>query len=362
MSQLYIGVMSGTSLDGIDISLCEISDAKCTELYFKEYEYDAKIKQDLLSIIAGSCSAQKLGALNYSLGLMYADALSEFIDTNKINKEDVIAIGLHGQTIWHEPNSNTPFSMQLGDASLVSKKVGIDVVSDFRSGDVALGGQGAPFAPVFHKFLFDDAKKNIAVLNLGGIANISILGEKLIGYDIGPANILLDLWIQDKKQKKYDAKGKWAKKGQVNEILLKSFLDEPYFKKELPKSTGRELFNASWLEQKLFGLMVLDIDVQATLLELSVVSIKNALDTFECDELLVCGGGAKNDFLMKRLEEELSNIEVMSIDAKGVRADSLEAMAFAWFAKKRIHKEKVALKDVTGATQDAILGAIYAKN
>ncbi len=362
MSELYIGVMSGTSLDGIDISLCEIDDSRCKELHSAYYRYDAKIKEDVLKSIVSCVRLKSIGELNHALGRSYATAIQKFLTTNSLASSSIKAIGLHGQTLWHEPNSDTPFSMQLGDASLVSKLVGIDVVSDFRSADIAVGGQGAPLTPAFHKFMFDDAKRKTAVLNLGGIANITLLDDKLLGYDVGPANILLDAWIQKIKNKKYDSRGKWAKKGQVNEELLEVFLDEPYFKKPYPKTTGRELFNLDWLEEKLYGCMLIDVDVQATLVELGVISITNELKRFTIEELIVCGGGAKNDFFIKRLEESLPNVNVVLSDAKGVSGDSLEAMAFAWFAKKRVHNEVLDLKDVTGASKNTLLGAIYASD
>jgi len=362
MSELFIGVMSGTSLDAIDISLCEISKDRCIEIHSGEYPYDAKLKVDILYAIANPITLKQVGELNYSLAKAYASALSTFISTNKIDKTKVQAVGLHGQTLWHEPNSTKPFSMQLGDASLVSKLVGIDVVSDFRSGDVALGGQGAPFTPAFHKFIFDYETKKVAVLNLGGIANLSILSDKLVGFDTGPANILMDLWIQKKQSKKYDENGTWAKSGNSDARLLKRMLDEMFFKKNAPKSTGRELFNESWLDEKLIGLTLSDEDVQATLLELTLMSVKNELLKYKVNELLVCGGGSRNEYLMLRLAEELPHIDVKTTDNVGVASSSLEAMAFAWLAYKRVAKEEVGLKDVTGASRDTVLGAIYASN
>ena len=362
MLELYIGVMSGTSLDGIDISLCEIDGSVCKELLNAEYNYDAKIKEDVLHAIKNPISLKQLGELNHHLALSYSQAINTFLKTNSLASSSIKAIGLHGQTLWHEPNSATPFSMQLGDASLVSKLTGIDVVSDFRSADIALGGEGAPLTPAFHKYMFDAKGKNVAVLNLGGIANLSIIGDKLLGFDTGPANILMDLWTQKSLGKSYDAKGVFAKSGSLDERLLKRFLDEIFFRKKAPKSTGRELFNEAWLEEKLLGLSLDAKDVQATLLELSIITIKNELIKFKVDELLVCGGGSKNEYMMSRLDEELKNIVVTTTDEVGVNSDSLEAMAFAWFAYKRVQKQVVELKDVTGASRDGVLGAVYAHN
>lgn len=359
MSELFIGVMSGTSLDAIDISLCEVNEDRFIEVVSNEYPYDEEIKVEVLNAISNPITLKQVGELNYRLGKAYASALNTFISTNKIDKSKVIAIGLHGQTLWHEPNSTYPFSMQLGDASLVSKEVGIDVVSDFRSGDVALGGQGAPFTPAFHKMMFKN--NNTAILNLGGIANITILGRKTIGYDIAPANMLLDSWIFKVKNEAYDVGGMWASGGSVDEELLSKLLDEPFFKKEYPKSTGRELFNLKWLEDKL----PLDVkntqDIQRTLVELLVRCVYKETQAHKVKELILCGGGAYNSFVKFRLEE-LLGIDVKSSNELGVSADSLESMAFAWLAYKRVHKEVVNLKDVTGASKDTILGAIYAGN
>lgn len=360
MNRLYMGIMSGTSLDGIDISLCEISNSKCKEVYSKEYTFDEAIKFDVLNAISTTVTLKQLGELNYRLGLQYSLVIDNFLDDFKVDKTNIKAIGLHGQTLWHEPNTKFPFSMQLGDASLVSKYVEIDVVSDFRSADIALDGQGAPLTPAFHKLMFSHIGVKSAVLNLGGIANITILSDKTIGYDIAPANILLDAWIYKIKNKKYDAEGMWASGGSIDEKLLSKMLDEPFFKKDFPKSTGRELFNMEWLENKLDLKVYNTQDVQRTLVELLVMCTKKEVQTHKIEQLILCGGGAHNSFVKYRLEEAIG-IDVKISDDFGVNSDSLEAMAFAWLAYKRVHLEKVDLKDVTGARKNAILGALYAK-
>lgn len=361
MSELYIGVMSGTSLDGIDISLCEISDVNYNEVYSNEYTLDKDLKQNILDAVSSIITLKKFGELNCRLGLRYAQVINEFLDEFEINKSNIKAIGLHGQTLWHEPNSQYPFSMQLGDASFVSKSVGIDVVSDFRSADIALGGQGAPFTPAFHKHIFSNVKVKSAVLNLGGIANITILGEKVLGYDIAPANMLLDSWIQKIKDESYDAGGMWASGGSIDEELLSQMLNEPFFKKDFPKSTGRELFNMEWLEDKLSLKIYNTQDVQRTIVELLVRCVEKEVQTHKIEQLILCGGGAHNSFVKHRLEE-LLGIDVKLSEEFGVSADSLEAMAFAWLAYKRVHLQQVDLKDITGARKNGILGAIYAGN
>jgi len=359
MNKLYIGVMSGTSLDGIDISLCEISKLRCKEIYSKEYIFDKDLKYDILNLISSTITLKQLGELNSRLGMQYSLAISNFLDHFKVDKTKVKAIGLHGQTLWHEPDSKYPFSMQVGDASLVSKYVNIDVVSDFRSADIALGGQGAPLTPAFHQLMFCDTKVKSAVLNLGGIANITILDDKTIGYDIAPANILLDGWIYKIKKQKYDASGMWASGGCVDEELLGKMLDESFFKKDFPKSTGRELFNMEWLEKKLSLKVYNPQDVQRTLVELLIKCIQKEVQIHKIEQLVLCGGGIHNSFIKYRLKEVLG-IDVKTSDELGINGDFLEAMAFAWLAYKRVNLQKVDLKDITGAKQNGVLGAIYA--
>lgn len=360
MGKLYIGVMSGTSLDGIDISLCEIKNESIELLYANEYNFDENLKKDILESINGSTTLKTIGKLDTRLGVLFSRAINTFLIKNKIDKKTISAIGLHGQTLWHEPNSKTPFSMQLGNASLVTVETGIKVICDFRQKDIALGGQGAPFAPAFHQFLFSRLKENIAVLNIGGMANLSILGKNLLGYDTGCGNVLLDYWVSKNENKSYDEDGLWAKSGKVNQELLDDFLNEKYFFKAPPKSTGRELFNGKWLEEKLFKYNYISKqDVQATLLALTIKSIVQEIKKHTLEMLIVCGGGVKNKELMRGLKEDLWEIEVCSSDECGVSSSYMEAMAFAWLAYKRDNKEVVDIKSVTGAKENSILGCIY---
>ena len=354
-------MMSGTSLDGIDIALCSIDKDNIQTLATKEYEYNQEIKKDILHAISNPVTLEFIGTLNHKLGLMYSEAIEKFLDQFDIDIKKITAIGLHGQTVWHDPNSSTAFSMQLGDGALVAKKVGIDVVNDFRSADVANGGQGAPLTPAFHKALFDDQQS--AVLNLGGIANITILSDDFIGFDVGVANILSDYWINKNKGKSYDKEGQWASLGNVNEALLNSLLSDPYFDLAAPKSTGREYFNASWLENKLHSFTHISaVDVQATLIEFVIDPIVQALKDKAIKRLIVCGGGAKNSFLMQRLSQKIDSVKVIKSDECGVNSDFLEAIAFAWLAYKRINHQTIDLRSITGAVKPTILGAIHAKD
>jgi anhydro-N-acetylmuramic acid kinase len=357
--ELYIGVMSGTSLDGIDIALCEIDDTSCKLIKAQEFPFNKALKDEILDVISNSTNLKQLGTIDAKLGYLYANAIHNFIQTNNLNKNSIKAIGLHGQTLWHEPEGDFPFSMQLGDANRVVAKTGLKTVADFRGMDIANGGQGAPFAPAFHQFIFGSLEGNIAVLNIGGMANITILGEELQGWDTGCGNVLLDMWISQTQQKAYDREGAFARSGTLHVELLETMLEDAYFKKQPPKSTGREYFNQTWLANylPLFNTIP-ENDIQRTLLELTAKTVANDINATQTDKLIICGGGSKNGFLMQRLDA-LTTCEILISDALGVSSDSLEAMAFAWFAYKRVHREIVALHSVTGAKKDALLGAMY---
>ena len=359
MREKYIGVMSGTSLDGIDIALCEVDSTSCTLLASHEYPFDKELKDTILAAISSPITLAFLGQLDSRLGELFANAIVSFMDENKIAPKDITAIGLHGQTLWHEPNGTFPFSMQLGNPNILTAKTSIRVVTDFRRKDIALGGQGAPFAPAFHKEMFGSLKRNTAVLNIGGIANISFLEERLRGYDTGPGNVLMDYWINECKGLAYDKDGKFAASGSVNDDLLQSFLEDAYFTKNPPKSTGREYFNGTWLANHLpLFQSVKDEDIQRTLLELTAQSVANEVKKSATDLLIICGGGAKNSLLMRRMRE-FCEVEVKKSDDYGINSDFMEAMVFAWLAYKRIHSEKVELSLVTGAREDTVLGGIY---
>ena len=361
-SQIYIGVMSGTSLDGVDVALCEIDAKSCRLLASYEHPFPAKLKEDVLYAITHAVTFQTIGELDIKLGRLFAEAINSFIETNSLSHENIKAIGLHGQTLWHEPDSSYPFSMQLGSANEVLAATGIDVIADFRGADVANGGEGAPFAPAFHQEIFSHLGSNIAVVNIGGMANISYLGNELLGWDIGCGNVLMDSFMQRTQNKAYDREGAFAKSGNVNMELLQAMLKDEYFTKIPPKSTGREYFNVAWLDSYLQDFQgISDADIQRTLLELTAVSIANEANRLQVSKIIICGGGAKNSFLIQRLDA-LCRGEVTKSDAYGVSSDFLEAMIFAWLAYKRVHRQAVNLKSVTGAKKNAILGAYYAAN
>jgi len=357
----YIGIMSGTSLDGVDVVLCEINASVCTLVYSLEYPLSLELKSDILTMIKGKCTLETVGQIDHRLGLLFTQAVDALLVRENIDASSIKAIGLHGQTLWHEPMGTFPFSMQLGDSNILNAKTGIPVVGDFRRKDVALGGQGAPFAPAFHEFIFKNIKKSVAIVNIGGMANITVLDEKLIGYDTGCGNVLLDMWSAEHQGMSYDKDGAWSRSGNVDYKLLDAMMSDAYFTMKYPKSTGREKFNKAWLEDMLTRRgsavcsLLLEEDVQRTLLELTALSISNEVLKFNRDVLILCGGGAKNSFLVERIKALIPNVEVVIAQ----NADYIEAMTFAWLAYKRVHKEVVNLKDVTGANENAILGGIY---
>lgn len=359
MSELYIGVMSGTSLDGVDVTVCDIGVSGCKELHSFEYPFPRELKDEILNIISGSTTLEQIGTLHTKLGYLYSKCINSFLDKFEIKPKDITAIGLHGQTLWHNPHAMNPFSMQLGCPNVVVAQTQIKVVADFRSMDIANGGEGAPFAPAFHQEIFGSSDKKVAVVNIGGMANITLLTKELKGFDIGVGNALLDYWTQTCKNEPYDKDGEFSASGKVNEELLYSFLDDEYFAKTPPKSTGREYFNPTWLSGHLPTFQTIkDEDIARTLLELTAKSIANDVKTTDANLLIVCGGGTKNSFLMKRLKE-LCKIEIKISDELGVNSDYVEAMAFAWFAYKRVHNKQVELKSVTGARKNSVLGGIY---
>ncbi len=363
LTERYIGIMSGTSMDGVDVALCTINAGRCKLVSALEYPFDAQLKETILSMINTETTLQQVGQLHHRLGKLFGEAVNALLAREKIDPKLVKAIGCHGQTLWHEPGGKYPFSMQLGDANVIAAMTGIDVVSDFRNKDIALGGEGAPFAPVFHRFLFQANDKKRGVLNIGGMANLTVLDDRLIGFDTGPGNVLMDLWVHKHQELRFDRDGSWAKAGKADQSLLQEFLREPYFAKEAPKSTGRELFNLHWLGKVLRSHRAVSTEnVQATLLELTVQSIAIEVQKYALEELMVCGGGVNNVYLMQRLAQVLEGVKVSATDEYGVESQHMEAMVFAWLAYKRVYREPVELKDVTGARSNGILGGVYAKD
>jgi len=364
---LYIGVMSGTSIDAVDTALVEITSASISLIDQHTTAIPEPVKQAILSIASGEqTNIQAIGQLDNKLGYLYAEAVNQLLEKSAYQAKDITAIGNHGQTVFHQPQGDSSFTMQLGDANIIACKTGITTIADFRRKDMALGGQGAPLVPAFHQSVFAAKEASVVVLNIGGIANISVLqpDKPTKGYDTGPGNMLLDSWIKKQLGKAYDHDAAYCRSGKIIPELLSLCLQENYFSLTAPKSTGRELFNLGWLEQKLSQLKLnySGEDVQATLVELTAVSITEQVKQYQtgsCPELLVCGGGANNPAIMSRLSQLLPQWHVCRTDDRGVSSDSMEAMAFAWLARQRIYNLPSNLPEVTGASKAASLGVIY---
>jgi len=363
----YIGVMSGTSLDGVDVVLAAIDDRMVAQQASLSWPIPVSLKEAILAISQGQqLTLSQLGQLDSRLGKLFADAVLALLKQENLRPQDIVAIGCHGQTVWHEPGGDAPHTLQIGDNNQIVARTGITVVGDFRRRDMALGGQGAPLVPAFHQALLAHPVERRMVLNIGGIANLSLLfpGLPVRGYDTGPGNMLMDAWIWRQKGQPYDKDARWASTGSVIRPLLQQMLSDPWFARPAPKSTGREYFNYGWLERQLAHFPGLaGSDVQATLAELTAVSIaEQVLLSGGCERLLVCGGGGRNPLVMARLASLLPGIEVGTTDEAGISGDDMEALAFAWLAWRTVAGLPGNLPSVTGASQPSVLGAIFPAN
>jgi anhydro-N-acetylmuramic acid kinase len=354
--------MSGSSLDGLDFALVKQDDRpRLLGTYY------IPMPEELRAELLGLCSSgpdelARAGIAEQKWVRLAAQGVLALLDQQNVLAGEIRAIGSHGQTIRHEPARG--FTVQIGNPALLAELTGITVVSDFRKRDIAAGGQGAPLVPAFHEALFDDNKDYRAVLNVGGFSNLSLIeiDKPVSGFDSGPGNVLLDAWIQAQRGLSYDKDGAWSESGTVNADLLKSMLSDQFFQTKGPKSTGREVFNLGWVHHHLFQLPTLKPeDVQATLLEVTALSITESLQSAQAQtkELLVCGGGAHNKALMKRLALLLPNTKVSSTAEFGVDPDWVEAMAFAWLAHCAMENVPANRPSVTGAKGLRVLGAIY---
>ena len=359
---LYIGVMSGTSLDGLDIALVE--QGASLRLVASHYvPMPPKLRGDLLALCAsGPDEIARAALAENQWATLAAEGIHALLQEQGLTVADIRAIGSHGQTVRHEPARG--FTIQIGNPALLAELTGITTVADFRRRDVAAGGQGAPLVPAFHDSLFTTPGHHLAVLNVGGFSNLSLIepDKPVSGFDCGPGNVLLDAWINLRQGLDYDRDGAWAATGQVHPALLASLLSDPFFASTGPKSTGREVFNLPWLQAHLARLpSITDADVQATLLELSARSIVDSLRQAQpqTDELLVCGGGVHNQTLMARLAQLLPQTRVDSTASHGVDPDWVEAMAFAWLARCCLEGISANRPSVTGARGLRVLGAIY---
>jgi len=366
----YIGLMSGTSLDGVDGTLVAFgeTDADLQVRAHAHRPFDGALRAELLALnTPGPAELHRSALAANALVAVYAKVVTALLEQSGISRQQVRAIGAHGQTVRHRPGEfdGIGYTVQLNAPALLAEQTGIDVVADFRSRDIAAGGTGAPLVPAFHRAVFGRRDATVAVLNLGGIANLTVLHRdgRTIGFDCGPANVLMDLWIHRHSGAAFDGEGSWAASGTVVSPLLASMQADPYFKRSPPKSTGRDLFDAAWLERHLrvATASLRPEDVQATLAELTALACAHDMTRHASDarDLLVCGGGALNGDLMRRLAKHLPHVSVRSTDSAGLPANQVEACAFAWLARASLDRKPGNLPEVTGAKGLRILGALY---
>jgi len=371
---MFIGLMSGTSMDGVDGVLANFDDhnGPVSILARASRPFPPALRAELLALnTPGDNELHRAALAANALVRIYAQVVADLLASGQVQASDVAAIGAHGQTVRHRPQEfdDTGYTLQLNQPALLAELCGIDVVADFRSRDVAAGGQGAPLVPPFHRAAFGHASQVRAVLNIGGISNVTLLpgaqtatDAPLIGFDCGPGNALMDAWCQLHTSAAFDDRGQWGATGAVHAGLLAVLQDDAFFAKPPPKSTGRDLFNMSWLCQRLQGLEGLaPQDVQATLTQLTAWACARALQwgPQACEMLIVCGGGAHNDGLMQRLRTALGSTQLCSSADVGVSPTEVEALAFAWLARQTLLRKTASLPSVTGAQGARILGAVY---
>jgi anhydro-N-acetylmuramic acid kinase len=367
---LYIGLMSGTSLDGIDAVLAKIGpNGETSTQAAVSVPFSPELRKTLFELqTPGANELHRENQAGNALSLAYAEAVSQLLKRENLKPTDITAIGAHGQTIRHQPLlGDMAYTHQTLNAALLAEKTGIDVVADFRSRDLAAGGHGAPLVPAFHAQQFTSSE-NVAILNIGGIANLTLLpiSGAVTGFDCGPGNMLMDAWIAKHQGNALDESGNWALQGKANEALLKKMLSDSFFKKAPPKSTGRDDFHLNWLQEKIDGENYQAEDVQATLLHLTAHSALEALVSHapQTQKLIVCGGGARNNALMNLLKVKAQRLfqqplEIITSDAAGIDPQLVEGLAFAWLAWAHKEKRPANLPAVTGAKGPRILGAYY---
>ncbi|MGZ4970245.1 MAG: anhydro-N-acetylmuramic acid kinase [Methylobacter sp.] len=383
MPEFYIGLMSGTSLDGIDAALVDFKDNKVRLVSFEYHPFTADIQSTIqqLSKPDALVSLKEYGTMDTRLGHLFAETVNALLAKADIPTASIKAVGSHGLTIYHAPEirppgmlevsqsvgnrcDKFPFSLQIGDPNIIAELTGITTVADFRRRDIAVKGQGAPLVPAFHQAVFHHPDEHRCIVNIGGIANITVLpkqrSEKVIGFDTGPGNTLMDLWIKLQRNQAYDKNGAWAKTGTINHDLVTLLKQDTYFNTAPPKSTGKEYFSLPWVYQYFDAFSYKPEDVQASLCCLTAITICDAIKKHapSTERVLICGGGIHNEYLLELIQQ---NIEcpVESTEPYGLHPDHVEAMAFAWLARQTLNNLPGNLKEVTGATDPVILGGIY---
>jgi anhydro-N-acetylmuramic acid kinase len=367
--KLYIGLMSGTSADGIDLALVDFTDNN-PQLVASYYQtYSTEIYNKIISLYnPADNEIDRACHLDIELAQLFSQAINTFLQQQQLSAKDITAIGNHGQTIRHRPNSPHAYTLQIGCSQTLATLTNIKVIGQFRRKDMVLGGQGAPLVPAFHRVIFQEESSPVFVVNIGGIANITYLpcnGEHILGFDTGPGNALLDDWYKKHHQQHYDHNGSWASTGKICHTLLALFLQDPYFKKKPPKSSGREYFNLDWLTKYLNTPTISTLnlpaeDIQATLTALTAKTISEQIIVLASSaKIYLCGGGIHNRYLKSLLLNELPSFDIMLTNQKGINSDSLEAMAFAWLAFAYNKKLLSNIPAVTGASKAVTLGCQF---
>ena len=371
---LYLGLISGTSADGIDVAAVDLRGAQVELVAGRTYPWDDRLRAQILRVSQQEplISLDELGELETAVADAFAQAALKLVEDFALDRSALRALGSHGQTLRHRPSGPRPFTLQIGDPSRIAERTGFTVVADFRRRDVAAGGQGAPLVPAFHRAVFSAEGEPRAVLNIGGIANLSLLGGSalspvegaqapVLGFDCGPGNGLMDAWCLRHRGQAYDAGGAFAAEGEVDPGLLRRLLDDPYLAAPPPKSSGRDRYHLAWLESQMAGVSAAPADVQATLLEFTAISIAQALERWQPQgrRVLVCGGGVHNSRLLSRLRALLPGRIIESTAAHGVDPDFVEAMTFAWLARETLAGRPGNLCEATGARGPRVLGGVW---
>lgn len=360
----WIGLMSGTSMDGIDAVLVSFQGKTVRIHEALSTPYPENLRQRLVLASQNQATPDEVGELDTLTGKLFADAAENLIRNSGIERSSIRAIGSHGQTLRHQPSGLGRFSLQVGNPSIIAEKTGVTTVGDFRSRDMAAGGQGAPLVPAFHQHFFGSESEDRCILNLGGIANITWIpsdqNNPVTGFDTGPANALMDAWCHEQTGRAFDEDGQWAQEGIVDQALLSDMLSDAYFERLPPKSTGKEKFNLEWVKTLVLRHReTRPEDVQRTLLQLSVITAVRQMPQSPGMAVYACGGGTRNRLLMSELSQALSPIRVLNTDELGLDPQWVEPTAFAWLARKTMERKPGNLAEVTGAKGPRILGAIY---
>ena len=364
VDNIFIGLMTGTSSDSLDLAAIQYTKKDFKILGLQNFDIPDNLKGEILkNSQALKIDWSSIDFLDKELGKFFSISIQNFLKSMSLEKNQITAIGSHGQTIKHQPNAKKPFSLQIGNPQLISDDLGITVVGKFRDDDIDAGGQGAPISPVFHKEVFASLLEKRVIINIGGITNITLLDkDSVIGFDTGPGNCLIDAWNRNNGRGNYDVNGQWARSGNIDQNLLNSLMSDEYFLLDHPKSTGPDYFNLTWLK-KYLGTDYPDLqvnDIQATLTELTALSLTNNLETLgiQKDNIFFCGGGIHNSYLIERISKRL-NKECLTTQELDIDPDYLEAICFAWLAKKRIEDTKFDLQKITGSKKAVYLGKVF---